>query len=125
MKEKNIGSSFDSWLKEEGIYEEATSKAIKRVPAQQACDSVTSRSQPLAAIELLPVCPDRLAHRVAALGAATIVAKHANVVAALDALQIDRNPASIIQNLPRQSWNAKICTHSTLPGRRKSRAMAS
>ncbi len=35
MKEKNIGSSFDSWLKEEGIYEEVTSKAIKRVLARQ------------------------------------------------------------------------------------------
>lgn len=30
-----IGSSFDSWLKEEGLHEEATSKAIKRVLAWQ------------------------------------------------------------------------------------------
>ena len=35
MKEKNIGSSFDSWLREEGIYEEAAAKAIKRVLARQ------------------------------------------------------------------------------------------
>ncbi len=35
MKKKNIGSSFDSWLREEGIYEEATSTAIKRVLARQ------------------------------------------------------------------------------------------
>lgn len=35
MKEKNIGSTFDSWLKEEGIYEEVTAKAIKRVLARQ------------------------------------------------------------------------------------------
>ncbi len=35
MKEKNIGSSFDSWLREEGIYEEVTASAIKRVLARQ------------------------------------------------------------------------------------------
>ena len=32
---KNLGSSFDSWLREEGMYEEATSAAIKRVLARQ------------------------------------------------------------------------------------------
>ncbi len=35
MKKKNIGSSFDSWLREEGIYEETSSIAIKRVLARQ------------------------------------------------------------------------------------------
>lgn len=35
MKEKNIGSSFDSWLREEGIYAETASSAIKRVLARQ------------------------------------------------------------------------------------------
>ena len=35
MKKKNIGSSFDSWLHEEGIYEEVTATAIKRVLARQ------------------------------------------------------------------------------------------
>ena len=35
MKKKNLGSSFDSWLREEGIYEEVTSAAIKRVLARQ------------------------------------------------------------------------------------------
>lgn len=35
MKKKNIGSSFDSWLREEGIYEEVTGNAIKRVLARQ------------------------------------------------------------------------------------------
>jgi hypothetical protein len=35
MEKKNIGSSFDSWLREEGIYEETTSTAIKRVLARQ------------------------------------------------------------------------------------------
>jgi hypothetical protein len=36
MKNKGrIGSSFDSYLKEEGIYEEVTARAIKRVIARQ------------------------------------------------------------------------------------------
>jgi len=35
MKKKNLGSSFDSWLKEEGIYEEVTASAIKRVLSRQ------------------------------------------------------------------------------------------
>ena len=35
MKKKNIGSSFDGWLREEGIYEEVTTAAIKRVLARQ------------------------------------------------------------------------------------------
>ncbi len=35
MKTKNIGSSFDSWLREEGIYAAASANAIKRVIARQ------------------------------------------------------------------------------------------
>lgn len=35
MKEKNIGPSFDSWLQDEGIYEEVTTNAIKRVTIRQ------------------------------------------------------------------------------------------
>jgi antitoxin HicB len=35
MKAKSIGSSFDSWLREEGIYEQVTATAIKRVLARQ------------------------------------------------------------------------------------------
>jgi antitoxin HicB len=35
MKKKNLGSSFDSWLREEGVYETTTSVAIKRVLARQ------------------------------------------------------------------------------------------
>jgi hypothetical protein len=31
MKDKNIGSSLDDWVVEEGIYEEVTVVAIKRV----------------------------------------------------------------------------------------------
>ena len=35
MKKKNIGSSFDSWLREENLYEEVSANAIKRVVARQ------------------------------------------------------------------------------------------
>ena len=36
MKEKGrIGSSFDDFLKQEGIYEEVTARAIKRVIARE------------------------------------------------------------------------------------------
>ncbi len=35
MNKKNIGSSFDSWLREEGIYEEVSATAIKRVLSRQ------------------------------------------------------------------------------------------
>lgn len=35
VKKRNIGSSFDRWLREEGIYEEVTATAIKRVLARQ------------------------------------------------------------------------------------------
>jgi antitoxin HicB len=35
MKRKNIGSSLDSWLNEEGISEETTAIAVKRVVARQ------------------------------------------------------------------------------------------
>jgi antitoxin HicB len=35
MKKKNIGSSFDSWLRDEGMYEEVSAAAIKRVVARQ------------------------------------------------------------------------------------------
>jgi len=35
VTKKNVGSSFDSWLREEGIYEEVAATAIKRVLARQ------------------------------------------------------------------------------------------
>ncbi len=35
MRRENKGSSFDDWLKEEGIYEEVSAAAIKRVLARQ------------------------------------------------------------------------------------------
>jgi antitoxin HicB len=40
MKNKHIGSSFDDFLKEEGIYEEATSHAIKRVIAWKLAEAM-------------------------------------------------------------------------------------
>ena len=43
MKKKNIGSSFDSWLREEGIYEATTSSAIKRVLARQIASTMKER----------------------------------------------------------------------------------
>jgi antitoxin HicB len=35
MKKKNVGSTFDSWLREEGLYEEVSATAVKRVVARQ------------------------------------------------------------------------------------------
>jgi antitoxin HicB len=43
MKSKYIGSSFDDFLKEEGIYEEATSNAIKRVIAWQLAEAMKAK----------------------------------------------------------------------------------
>ena len=40
MKKKNIGSTFDNWLREEGIYEEVSTAAIKRVVARQVEDAM-------------------------------------------------------------------------------------
>jgi len=39
-----IGSSFDSWLRDEGDYERATSRAIKRVLARQLLEAMTAQS---------------------------------------------------------------------------------
>jgi predicted XRE-type DNA-binding protein len=35
MKKRSIGSSFDNWLREEGVYGEVTVAALKRVLARQ------------------------------------------------------------------------------------------
>ena len=40
MKNKHIGSSFDDFLKEEGIHEEVTSHALKRVIAWQLAEAM-------------------------------------------------------------------------------------
>jgi antitoxin HicB len=44
MKKKNIGSSFDGWLREEGIYEEVTATAIKRVLARQVAAAMKEKN---------------------------------------------------------------------------------
>ena len=43
MKKKNIGSSFDGWLREEGIYEQVTANAVKRVLARQISAAMKDR----------------------------------------------------------------------------------
>jgi antitoxin HicB len=43
MKSKHIGSAFDDFLKEDGIYEEATSRAIKRVLAWQLSEAMKAK----------------------------------------------------------------------------------
>jgi DNA-binding Xre family transcriptional regulator len=43
MKKTNIGSSFDDWLREEGIYEETSAVAIKRVLARQISQEMIDR----------------------------------------------------------------------------------
>jgi antitoxin HicB len=43
MKKKNVGSTFDSWLREEGLYEEVSANAIKRVIARQVADAMKEK----------------------------------------------------------------------------------
>ena len=43
MTSKPIGSSFDAFLKEEGIYEEAAAHAVKRVLAWQIADAMQAK----------------------------------------------------------------------------------
>ena len=43
MKKKNIGSTFDSWLREEGLYEEVSANAIKRVVARQVEEAMKEK----------------------------------------------------------------------------------
>ena len=40
MKSKNVGSSFDSWLDEDGLRQEVTAGAIKRVLARQVATAM-------------------------------------------------------------------------------------
>lgn len=44
MAKKNVGSSFDEFLQEEGILEEATAAAVKRVIAFQLAEKMSERS---------------------------------------------------------------------------------
>ena len=43
MKGKHIGSSFDDFLKEDGIYEEATGQAIRHVIAWQLAEAMKAK----------------------------------------------------------------------------------
>ena len=43
MKRKNIGSSFDSWLRDEGIYGDVSATAIKRVVARQVEEAMQQK----------------------------------------------------------------------------------
>jgi antitoxin HicB len=43
MSRRNIGSSFDDFLKEEGIFEEAQAEAIKEVVAWQLAQAMKKR----------------------------------------------------------------------------------
>jgi predicted XRE-type DNA-binding protein len=44
MKSEHIGSSFDDWLHEEGIYEAVTATAVKRVMARQIIKEMTDQN---------------------------------------------------------------------------------
>ena len=44
MKKRNVGSSFDSWLRSEGIYEEVRAAAIKRVVAREISSAMQQKS---------------------------------------------------------------------------------
>ena len=43
MKNRHIGSNFDDFLKEEGIHEEVTAAAIKRVIAWQLSEAMKAK----------------------------------------------------------------------------------
>jgi antitoxin HicB len=43
MKNKHVGSSFDDFLKEEGLHEEATRHAIKRIIAWQLSEAMKAK----------------------------------------------------------------------------------
>jgi DNA-binding Xre family transcriptional regulator len=43
VKKKNMGSTFDSWLREEGLYEEVSATAIKRVVSRQVADAMREK----------------------------------------------------------------------------------
>ena len=43
MRKRHIGSSFESWLEEEGILESATAKAVKAVISRQLAREMAAR----------------------------------------------------------------------------------
>jgi antitoxin HicB len=46
MSKKHIGSSIDDFLKEEGIFEEAQTQAVKEVVAWQLAEAMRKRKSP-------------------------------------------------------------------------------
>ena len=44
MKKAQVGSSVDSWLRDEGIFAQTTSRAIKRVLARQLQAAMSAQS---------------------------------------------------------------------------------
>jgi hypothetical protein len=46
VKKKNMGSTFDSWLREEGLDEEVSATAIKRVVSRQVADAMRENTSP-------------------------------------------------------------------------------
>jgi hypothetical protein len=54
MRKKNIGSTFDSWLREEGLYEKVSATAIKGVVARQVEAAMQQRG--LTKVEMAPGC---------------------------------------------------------------------
>ena len=44
MKKARVGSSVDSWLRDEGIFEQTASRAIKRVLARQLQTAMSAQS---------------------------------------------------------------------------------
>jgi hypothetical protein len=46
MNKRNIGSSFDGWLREEGMYEQVTATAVKRVLARQVEAAMKEKTFP-------------------------------------------------------------------------------
>jgi hypothetical protein len=46
MKRKNIGSSFDSWLREEGLFERVKASAAKRVLLRESKGAKNKKNIP-------------------------------------------------------------------------------
>ena len=43
MKKENIGSEFDDWLREEGLFEQTSATAVKRVLARQIAEEMATQ----------------------------------------------------------------------------------
>ncbi|MGP8259529.1 MAG: hypothetical protein ACLQM6_06190 [Acidobacteriaceae bacterium] len=59
IKKKNVGNSFDDWLREEGLYEETAAVAVKRVLERQA-DGLTTGVEAPESDEAFTARPKRL-----------------------------------------------------------------